>query len=149
MPQGNPYDTFIMDHIRNARNYRALDDASHKASGSNTLCGDELNLYLKIVGNRIEDVAFQCTCCGISMASASVMTESIAHKTIVDVRSLVEVFSVTLNGNGGCGYEGFSAGERAILETVMELPGRRRCAALPWTTLQAALEDRSHAVLTR
>jgi nitrogen fixation NifU-like protein len=68
------YDELIMDHIRNARNYRVLTDASHDAAGSNPLCGDEMRVYIRIDGRRIADAAFQCTCCGISMASASIMT---------------------------------------------------------------------------
>ena len=146
MAQGNPYDAFIMDHIKNARNYRVLHDASHQATGSNILCGDEMSLYLKIVQDRIEDVAFQCTCCGISMASASIMTESIEHKSIAEAKAFVEMFSATLNGNGG--RDGLNAGQRAILDTVRKFPGRVRCAALAWSTLLAAFDATPQAPLT-
>lgn len=71
MGKENPYDDFIMDHIKNARNFRVLDDADRQAHGSNPLCGDEIDVYLRMDRDRIEDAAFQCTCCGVSMASAS------------------------------------------------------------------------------
>ena len=87
-----PYDDILMDHIKNARNYRAPPDATHTASGSNPLCGDELTVFLKLKENRLEDIAFQCTCCGISMASASVMTESMAG------RSAKEALEAALEG---------------------------------------------------
>ena len=77
MAVSKAYDDLIMDRIKNARGFRVLDDATHRAEGSNPLCGDEMTVYLTLAGERIESAAFQCTCCGISMASASIMTESV------------------------------------------------------------------------
>ncbi len=73
------YDDLIMDHIKNARNYRALADASHNANGHNPLCGDDIAVYVNLHGDRIAEVSFECTCCGISMASASIMTENVTR----------------------------------------------------------------------
>ena len=81
MTESKAYDDLIMDHIKNARNFRALADATHHANGSNPLCGDELTVYIRLGNERIEDAAFQRTCCGISMASASIMTESVRGKS--------------------------------------------------------------------
>ena len=64
-----PYDDFIMDHIKNARNYRAIEGADRQAIGA--MCGDHMLVHLTLTGERIQDVAFQCSCCGISRASAS------------------------------------------------------------------------------
>ena len=68
------YDDVILDHVRNARNYRPVPDADRRAEGVNPLCGDTFTVFLKVESGRIRDAAFQCECCGISMASASVMT---------------------------------------------------------------------------
>ena len=81
----NLYDDVIMDHIRNARNYHKLDGANREAEGSNPLCGDVITVYLKLSGEVIEDIGFQCTCCGVSMASASIMTESVKGKNKSEV----------------------------------------------------------------
>src|SRR3954471_7622988 len=75
MSENNPYDPLLLDHIKNARNYRELPAASHHAAGINPLCGDEMNVYAEVIDERIGDLGFQCSCCGISMASASIMTE--------------------------------------------------------------------------
>ena len=56
----SPYDDLIMDHIKNARNYRVLDDADRRSHGSNPLCGDEVDVFLKVDSDRIADAAFQC-----------------------------------------------------------------------------------------
>lgn len=142
-----PYDDLILDHIKNARNYRALEAASCRANGSNPLCGDELTVYLKIEGGRIEDVAFQCTCCGISMASGSIMTERVRGKSAADARALLRAFVAALNDPAGSASFAADPALRAVMQTVSKFRSRTRCAALPWVTLEAALDGRLEATL--
>lgn len=140
-----PYDDILMDHIKNARNYRAPADATHTASGSNPLCGDELTVFLKLKENRLEDVAFQCTCCGISMASASVMTESMAGRSAKEALEAIRAFATQLRTPSAVPPAAGNAGQQAVLDAVRRFPARRRCALLPWITLEAALEGREQA----
>ena len=140
-----PYDDILMDHIKNARNYRAPPDATHTASGSNPLCGDELTVFLKLKENRLEDVAFQCTCCGISMASASVMTESMAGRSAKEALEAIRAFATQLRTPSAVPPAAGNAGQQAVLDAVRRFPARRRCALLPWITLEAALEGREQA----
>ena len=140
-----PYDDILMDHIKNARNYRAPPDATHTASGSNPLCGDELTVFLKLKENRLEDIAFQCTCCGISMASASVMTESMAGRSAKDALEAIRAFATQLRTPSAVPPAAGNAGQQAVLDAVRRFPARRRCALLPWITLEAALEGREQA----
>lgn len=146
MSQANPYDATLMDHIRNARNYRALTDASHHADGINPLCGDEMKIYIKIDQGTIRDIAFQCQCCGISMASASVMTEMLKSRKVAEAKPLVSAFVAALDGTAGMPARDTDNAQLAILQTAREMPGRRRCAVLPWITLEAALDGRPQAV---
>ena len=139
------YDDILMDHIKNARNYRAPADATHTASGSNPLCGDELTVFLKLKENRLEDVAFQCTCCGISMASASVMTESMAGRSAKEALEAIRAFATQLRTPSAVPPAAGNAGQQAVLDAVRRFPARRRCALLPWITLEAALEGREQA----
>jgi nitrogen fixation NifU-like protein len=133
------YDDLIMDHIKRARNYRAIDGASRTANGSNPLCGDEMTVYVRIEGERIAEVAFQCTCCGISMASASIMTETVQGKSVEDAkRVLADVVSM-LGTRAASSLQPMTPERLALLETVTKYPARERCAALAWTTLQDAL----------
>lgn len=144
-----PYDDVMMDHIRNARNYFVPDDANHKATGSNPLCGDDLTIYLKIVRDRIEDIAFQCTCCGISMASASIMTQMIKGKDTAAVRPLLRAFVALLNTNNAMSLPEVISEQLAILKTIQKFPSRVRCAALPWSTLEGALDNLQDAAFVR
>lgn len=141
----HPYDDLIMDHIKHARNYRVLDDANRTGTGSNPLCGDEIVMYLRIDGERIADAAFQCTCCGISMASASIMTEMVRGKLVREAKGLVWGLVAMVN-NPTAASDCTSAERRALLETVRRFPARTRCAALPWVTLEGILANSEHAV---
>lgn len=143
------YDDLLMDHIKNARNYLALDDANRKASGRNPLCGDELTVYLRLEQDRLEKIAFLCTCCGISMASASIMTESVRGRNASDAMALIRGFTDLLATPPGSAPVSDSADHRAVLDAVQRYPSRMRCAILPWITLKAALEGREEATFAR
>ena len=136
------YDDLIMDHIKNARNYRALADATHHANGTNPLCGDELAVFLRLDGERIADVAFQCTCCGITMASASIMTESVRGKHCTEARAWLGSLIAALSARADPASRQTDPAQYALLKTVREFPARTRCAVLPWVTLEAALDNR-------
>src|SRR4051812_23758954 len=115
MSEANPYDPFLLDHIKNARNYRTLPHASHHAAGINPLCGDEMDVYATVAGERIDDVGFQCSCCGISMASASIMTEVLKSATLADARPLLRAFIMAINSTAEPASHGVDAGRLAIL----------------------------------
>lgn len=147
MSDARLYEDFIMEHIKNARNYRVLDDADRTATGSNPLCGDDMLVYLKMDGQRIADAAFQCTCCGISMASASIMTEMVKGRLAHDVKALLRDFVAMINTRTASATQPMSAERLAMLETIKRFPARTRCAALPWMTLQGALDCLQDAVV--
>ena len=135
------YDDLIMDHIKNARNYRAIDGAGRIANGSNPLCGDEMVVYLNIDGGCIAEVAFLCTCCGISMASASIMTGVVSGRPVDEARVLVSEFLAMLDSRTPLASAMPNAERLAVLDTVAKFPARARCAALPWATLRGALDN--------
>ena len=86
------YQEVIIDHNRSPRNFGKLDDATQVAEGYNPLCGDKLNLYLKTEDDVIADVSFNGSGCAISVASASLMTDSLKGKTINEAEQLFENF---------------------------------------------------------
>jgi len=137
----NLYNEVVLDHIRNARNYRVMEDPDRTAEGVNALCGDTLSLYLRLDADVIRDVSFQCSCCGISMASASVMTEAVKGCTVTEARqmyrSFLDLLTVADEQEGQA-----HLGELAVLAMVRAFPGRRNCATLAWDTLLAALAGR-------
>jgi len=137
------YDDVVMDHIKNARNYRALADAQRTAAGLNVLCGDSMTVYVKLSADTIDAAGFQCECCGISMASASLMTEAVTGRSLAEVNALREAVVTALDG-GEDRLGDWDSG-RAIVEAIRAYPSRRRCALLPWVTLAAALAGETEA----
>ena len=141
------YSDVILDHIRNARNFGELGDANRKAQGLNPLCGDTFTVYARIEGDRVAEASFQCECCGISMASASVMTEAIKGRTVGEARSLYRHFERLLKDPAGTSGQPGDDDQLAVLALIREFPSRVNCALLGWKTLDAALDGRSEVTI--
>lgn len=82
------YREIILDHYRNPRNKGKLPDADVSIHDSNPLCGDEIDIHLKVDGDKIKDVKFEGRGCAISQASASMLTEMVMGKPLTSVRDL-------------------------------------------------------------
>ncbi|MDH3283134.1 MAG: SUF system NifU family Fe-S cluster assembly protein, partial [Acidobacteriota bacterium] len=79
------YQEMILDHGKRPRNFRVVDGPSHEADGYNPLCGDELQLTLRVEDGVIQDIAFQGSGCAISTASASLMTSALKGRRVEEV----------------------------------------------------------------
>ena len=147
MADANGYDELVMDHIRNARAYRVLEDATHRANGINPLCGDEMTVYVRISADRLDEPTYQCSCCGVSMASASMMSEYVREQNVAQLAISVPAFSAALLKHAEPPAVADDDPMRhALLKTVRDLPSRTPCAALPWAILAAALAGSSETV---
>ena len=84
------YREIILDHYRNPRNKGKLPDADISTHDSNPLCGDEIDIHMKIFGDKITDVKFEGRGCAISQASASMLTEMVMNKPLTNVRDIAK-----------------------------------------------------------
>ena len=76
-------------HILYSKNYMSrIDRVSHSKHGTNQICGDEIKVNLDIQNNLINDINFEGVCCPIAKASASLMTEELKGKSLVEVDRL-------------------------------------------------------------
>jgi nitrogen fixation NifU-like protein len=135
------YQEVILDHNKRPRNYGPLPDATQSAKGHNPLCGDRLTLALKIVGDRIESVAFEGSGCAISKASASLMTDEVKGRTIDEATALFDRFHQMVTTPIDQPVDEGALGKLAVLAGVREFPARVKCASLAWHTLKAALTN--------
>lgn len=139
------YQEVIIDHGRKPRNFFANLDANHIKEGFNPLCGDKLTVYVTERGSVVEAVSFQGCGCAISMASASLMTESIKGKSVQEINNLFENFhNMVMSGK----MSEPDIGKLAVLAGVSEYPARVKCATLAWHALIAALKDNPEPVTT-
>lgn len=134
------YQQVILDHGKNPRNFRALDDANRAAEGLNPLCGDHFNLFVKVdEGGVIRDVAFQGQGCAISRASASLMTQAVKGKPVGEALALFDKVHLLVT-EGPDKVDPAELGKLAVLSGVCQFPTRVKCASLAWHTLKSALE---------
>ncbi len=142
------YEETILDHTRRPRNFHALPAANRSANGYNPLCGDKLQVFLRVQDNVIADASFLGAGCAISTASASLMTEAIKGKPLEEVAVLFERFHHLLTGPLQASAVPAGLGKLAVFAGVREFPVRVKCATLAWHTLQAALKNAATPVST-
>ncbi|MGE5661706.1 MAG: Fe-S cluster assembly sulfur transfer protein SufU [Ignavibacteriales bacterium] len=82
------YREIILDHYRNPRNKGRISDADVSFHDSNPLCGDEIDIHLKVEDNIVKDIKFEGRGCAISQASASMLTEMVMNKPLTSVKEL-------------------------------------------------------------
>ncbi|HEX8738357.1 MAG TPA: SUF system NifU family Fe-S cluster assembly protein [Pyrinomonadaceae bacterium] len=135
------YQEVILEHNKNPRNFREIENADKTAEGHNPLCGDQLKLYLAMENDRVKDVAFKGSGCAISKASASMMTQVVKGKSREEAEILFDEFHRMVLGETVEESEENHLGRLKIFAGVREFPARVKCASLSWHTLHAALNN--------
>jgi nitrogen fixation protein NifU and related proteins len=143
---GDLYQEVILDHNKKPRNFGKLEDANRSAHGFNPLCGDAIELTVKVEDGTIADIAFQGSGCAISKASASLMTSAVKGKTTAEAGSLFESFHRLVTSDEAA--DPASLGKLAVFSGVREFPARVKCASLAWHTLRAALDGKQDEITT-
>jgi len=142
------YQEIILDHNRNPRNFKKMEDASCSVDGYNPLCGDHYTIYLKLDHEVITEISFQGSGCAISKASASVMSTVLKGKTRAEAEVLFESFHHLVRGENTHETSVEELGKLAAFAGVSEFPARVKCAILPWHTMKNALEEKKETVST-
>ena len=115
------YKEIIMDHYKNPRNFGKLEGADFSAEDNNPLCGDHVEMAVKVADGRVSDVKFIGRGCAISMAASSIITELIQGMSMEDLRKFDKEQLLEAMGNPDLG------------------PVRVKCALLPLKTLKLGL----------
>lgn len=82
------YHEMIVDYSRNPINYGEIENHDVTFHDSNPLCGDSIDIDLKIDDNKVTDIKFHGKGCAICMACSSVLTEITKGKSLDDVRNI-------------------------------------------------------------
>jgi nitrogen fixation NifU-like protein len=115
------YSEKVMDHFMNPRNVGVLEDADGVGRAGNPVCGDLMEMSVKIRDDVIADIRFRTFGCGAAIASSSMATELIKGKTI---------------------DEALQVSNRAIAEALEGLPPvKMHCSVLAAEALRATLAD--------
>ncbi len=137
------YQQVILEHNKNPRNCKKLENANHVAEGYNPLCGDHLTVYLNVnADNIIEDITFEGDGCAISRSSTSMMTMSLKGKTVEEAKSLFRQFHSLITGELDPDKDEHTLGKLAVFSSIWHFPARVKCASLAWHTMNGSLENK-------
>jgi nitrogen fixation NifU-like protein len=132
------YRDLILDHARSPRHFGRLPEVTHSADGVNPLCGDKLKLYLQIDSeSRISEAAFEGSGCAISVASASLLTDTIIGMKQAEALEFAQALVGALTGH----ETEIELGKLRALQGVREFPSRVKCATLAWHAMKSALRQ--------
>lgn len=140
------YQSVILEHSRQPRNFGKLEEATHKARGYNPLCGDQVTVYLNLEGEQLVDVGFEGKGCALCLASASMMTEALKAADRDKVASLTDdVKTICTEEDGQVVNSPDEIAALLPLGGVRNYPVRVKCVTLPWQTALAALAGETEA----
>jgi len=129
------YQEVVLDHYRSPRNKGDLAESTHQITMNNPLCGDVIDLLIKVQAGRIADVGFKGKGCSISQASASMMTDLLKGRTVDEALVLTDTFTRMLHGDAAAAVDA-ELGDLRALAGVSKFPVRVKCALLAWNCLQ-------------
>ena len=133
------YKEIILDHYESPHNRGKPPHADIEAEGSNPLCGDDVEVYVLLDGERLREVRFDGSGCAISLAAASMMSEALEGKTKDEVKQIGELFKAMMHGEDVALPEDLE--DLEALKGVANFPLRVKCALLAWTTLEHGLAN--------
>ena len=150
------YRELILDHARSPRHFGKLDGMTHFAEGINPLCGDKLRIYFRVgVDETIEEARFEGTGCAISVASASLLTDTVTGMPVSEALTWFSAIVHRLAGQDSQPGENTAErpqiadiGKLRALEGVKEFPSRVKCATLAWHAMNTALRQLDNTATT-
>ncbi len=136
------YRDVIMEHYKFPRGSKDIENADMDNQGQNPACGDEIEVKVKLEGDRVKDVSVSCMGCAISVASGSMLAEVIEGKTLAEVKKIAKVVKALVKGEElPEDIDIHELGDIEVLQGVRKFPVRVKCALLSWTTLVDAIDS--------
>ena len=146
------YQDIILEHGKSPRNFGKCNEYTHQAKGHNPLCGDQVQVYLKLSKTKeVENLTFQGSGCAISMASTSIMTELVKGKSQVSARKIIKDFLNMIKNEQDIDSNELNEDQKIkimSLSGVKQYPMRVKCATLAWHTLTSAMDNKKEEVNT-
>ena len=146
------YQDIILEHGKSPRNFGKCEKHTHEAKGHNPLCGDQVQIYLKLNDKKkVENLTFEGSGCAISIASTSIMTELVKGKSLEIAKKIVFDFLNMIKNTSEIKSDQLNNEQKIkimSLSGVKQYPMRVKCATLAWHTLTSAIEGKKKEVNT-
>jgi len=127
----------MLDNYQNPFHKETKGEDFIKANGNNISCIDDINIYIKMKDNTIEDAYFDGEACAISTSSASIMLKKIIGMNIKDILNYADHFENMIHEKK---YDQDLLGEALVYDEIYKQQSRIRCATLPYTALRKIIE---------
>ena len=141
------YQEIILDHAKNPRNKGKCNGYNRDAKAHNPLCGDKVHIYLKLDEDKnITGLSFEGDGCAISLASASILTDTIKGKNLSFTKKMVEDFLGMLTKKTKITLNSLTEDQITTITSlsgVQEFPMRIKCATMVWHTFLSALDKKN------
>ena len=123
--------SIILDNYQNPSNRKRQDNNSDyiKLNSRNVSCIDNIDLYIKLNNNIIEDITFEGEACVISISSTSIMTNLLIGKSIDEALEIIKNFDNMIEEKE---YDECVLEEAIVYDDVAKQPSRKKCATLSW-----------------
>ncbi len=140
------YQEIILDHAKNPRNKGKCQSYNRDAKAHNPLCGDKVHIYLNLENEKnIKELSFEGEGCAISLASASILTDTLKGKDVSFTKKITDDFLSMLKNKSKITINSLSDDQMTTINSlsgVQEFPMRIKCATMAWHTLLSALEKK-------
>ena len=115
------YSDLVMQHFTDPQNVGVIEDADGVGKVGNPMCGDVMEMFIKVKDDRVEDVKFRTFGCGAAIATSSIATEMIKGKSLEEAVQL---------------------SNKAVADALGGLPAQKmHCSNLAADAVRAAIED--------
>jgi nitrogen fixation NifU-like protein len=115
------YSELVMEHFSNPHNVGVIEDADGVGKVGNPMCGDVMEMFIKVKDDKIEDVKFRTFGCGAAIATSSIATEMIKGKSLDEAVNL---------------------SNKAVADALGGLPAQKmHCSNLAADAVRNAIED--------
>jgi nitrogen fixation NifU-like protein len=132
------YQDIIMDHFKKPRGRGLRDPYSKQVHHVNPTCGDEVDLRVLIDDGKVADISYEGMGCSISQASASVLYELLAGKSVEEALARVDAFATMVGGMGQVEPDESVLEDGVAFAGVAKYPARVKCALLSWMAFKDA-----------
>ena len=130
-------DLEILKIASNTDNHKVLNDHTHHSKLKNPICGDEMQVSVKVVNNEIVDFGYQCKSCIYCQASLSLLSRSSKNKTILKIKNLLTIAEIFYEKENVSFPKEWSVFNKIFNKKNIS---RKECLTLPFKTLSRALK---------
>ena len=121
--------SIILDNYQNARNRMIPEDKDNyiKINSNNQSCIDNIDIYVKLKGDIIEDIKYQGEACVIAISSTSILSDMLIGKTLDEAKEILTNYFKMIEEDD---YDKELLGEAIVYDEMYKQPSRKTCATL-------------------